>query len=62
MGVELGHVVGGRTRPELAGGRVVRTYVQQDRHRQGFDEVNALKWNNATAKLKKVYESVVNPQ
>ena len=29
-------------------------------NRQGFDEVNALKWNNATAKLKKVYESVVN--
>ena len=28
-------------------------------NRQGFDEVNALKWNNATAKLKKVYESVV---
>ena len=25
----------------------------------GYDEVNALKWNNATAKLKKVYESVV---
>ena len=25
----------------LAGGRVVRTYVQQDRHRRGFDEVNA---------------------
>ena len=25
----------------------------------GFDEVNALKWNGATAKLKKVYESVV---
>ena len=30
-------------------------------NRQGFDEVNALKLNNATAKLKKVYESVVNP-
>ena len=29
-------------------------------NKQGFDEVNALKWNNATAKLKKVYESVVN--
>ena len=29
-------------------------------NRQGFDEVNALKWNNATLKLKKVYESVVN--
>lgn len=28
--------------------------------KQGFDEVNALKWNGATAKLKKVYESVVN--
>lgn len=28
--------------------------------RQGFDEVNALKWNGATAKLKKVYESVIN--
>ena len=27
--------------------------------KQGYDEVNALKWNNATAKLKKVYESVV---
>jgi len=26
----------------------------------GFDEVNALKWNNATAKMKQVYESVVN--
>ena len=26
---------------------------------QGFEEVNSLKWNNATAKLKKVYESVV---
>lgn len=25
----------------------------------GYDEVNALKWNGATAKLKKVYESVV---
>ncbi len=28
--------------------------------REGFDEVNALKWNGATAKLKKVYESVLN--
>ena len=28
--------------------------------RQGFDEVNELKWNNATAKLKSVYESVLN--
>ena len=27
--------------------------------KQGFDEVNALKWNGATAKLKKVYESLV---
>jgi len=27
--------------------------------KQGYDEVNAIKWNNATAKLKKVYESVV---
>lgn len=27
--------------------------------RQGFDEVNALKWNEATSKLKKVYESVI---
>ncbi len=27
--------------------------------RAGFDEVNALKWNGATAKLKQVYESVV---
>ena len=27
--------------------------------KEGFDEVNALKWNGATAKLKKVYESVV---
>ncbi|MCQ2141791.1 MAG: glycosyltransferase [Bacteroidales bacterium] len=26
---------------------------------EGLDEVNALKWNGATAKLKKVYESVV---
>ena len=32
----------------LAGGRVVRTYVQQDRHRRGFDEVNA-----ANAKVEK---------
>ena len=28
--------------------------------RQGYDEVNELKWNGATAKLKKVYESVLN--
>jgi len=27
--------------------------------KEGYDEVNALKWNGATAKLKKVYESVV---
>jgi glycosyltransferase involved in cell wall biosynthesis len=27
--------------------------------RQGYDEVNTLKWNNATAKMKKVYESVI---
>ena len=27
--------------------------------KQGYNEVNALKWNGATAKLKKVYESVV---
>ena len=27
--------------------------------RQGYDEVNALKWNCATAKMKKIYESVV---
>ena len=27
--------------------------------RQGFDEVNSLKWNEATAKLKKVYESIL---
>ena len=27
--------------------------------RCGYDEVNALKWNNATAKMKAVYESVV---
>ena len=27
--------------------------------KQGFDEVNALKWNGATAKLKKVYESLL---
>ena len=30
--------------------------------RQGFDEVNELKWNGATAKLKKVYESLLNQQ
>ena len=28
--------------------------------KEGFDEVNELKWNNATAKLKKVYETVIN--
>ena len=28
--------------------------------REGFDEVNNLKWNSATAKLAKVYESVLN--
>ena len=27
--------------------------------KEGFEEVNALKWNGATAKLKKVYESLV---
>ena len=27
--------------------------------KEGYDEVNALKWNGATAKMKKVYESVV---
>jgi glycosyltransferase involved in cell wall biosynthesis len=27
--------------------------------RQGYEEVNALKWNNAAAKMKQVYESVV---
>ena len=27
--------------------------------RHGYDEVNDLKWNNATAKLKKVYESLI---
>ena len=27
--------------------------------KQGFDEVNQLKWNGATAKLKKVYESLI---
>ena len=26
----------------------------------GYDEVNTLKWNNSTAKMKKVYESVLN--
>ena len=30
--------------------------------RQGYEEVNALKWNVATAKLKAVYESVLNRQ
>ncbi|MBQ9548383.1 MAG: glycosyltransferase [Bacteroidales bacterium] len=29
---------------------------------QGYDEVNALKWNGATAKLKEVYESVLNQE
>ena len=28
--------------------------------KQGYDEVNRLKWNMATAKMKKVYESVIN--
>ena len=28
-------------------------------NKQGFDEVNSLKWNGATAKLKKVYESLL---
>ena len=28
--------------------------------KQGFDEVNELKWNGATAKLKEVYESILN--
>ncbi|MBR5432392.1 MAG: glycosyltransferase [Bacteroidales bacterium] len=28
--------------------------------REGYEEVNTLKWNNAAAKMKKVYESVVN--
>lgn len=28
--------------------------------REGYDEVNTLKWNNAAAKMKSVYESVVN--
>ncbi len=27
--------------------------------KQGYDEVNAIKWNNAAAKMKQVYESVV---
>ena len=27
--------------------------------KKGYDEVNELKWNNATAKLKKVYESLI---
>ena len=27
--------------------------------RQGFDEVNRLKWNQATAKLKQIYESII---
>ena len=25
----------------------------------GYDEVNTLKWNNAAAKIKNVYESVI---
>jgi len=29
---------------------------------QGFDEVNSLKWNNAAAKMKAVYESVTKTQ
>ena len=29
---------------------------------QGYDEVNNLKWNNAAAKMKAVYESVTNTQ
>jgi len=28
--------------------------------KEGYDEVNELKWNNATAKLKTVYESLLN--
>ena len=28
--------------------------------KQGFDDVNELKWNGATAKLKEVYESILN--
>lgn len=28
--------------------------------KQGYDEVNRLKWNVATAKMKKIYESLVN--
>ena len=28
--------------------------------KQGYDEVNRLKWNIATAKLKAIYEEVVN--
>ena len=27
--------------------------------KMGYDEVNALKWNGACAKMKKVYESVI---
>ena len=33
--------------------------LQQFAARQGYDEVNELKWNGATAKLKKVYESII---
>jgi len=29
-------------------------------NRQGYEEVNELKWNGATAKLKEVYESIIN--
>jgi glycogen synthase len=28
-------------------------------NKKGYEEVNRLKWNEATAKLKKVYESVI---
>ncbi|MCQ2133911.1 MAG: glycosyltransferase [Bacteroidales bacterium] len=28
--------------------------------KQGYDEVNALKWNNAAAKMKTIYESVIS--
>jgi len=28
--------------------------------REGFEEVNRLKWNEATAKMKKIYESLIN--
>ena len=33
--------------------------LQKFAARQGYDEVNELKWNGATAKLKKVYESII---